>query len=148
MAESPASAARALVRDARTGSLGTLDADGAPFVTLVATVADDHGAPLFLFSSLAEHTKNLRRRPEASLLVAAPDGGTMDRARVTITGTVAWLTGADAEAAKARFAAALPEAKTWLALPDFAPARLDVRGVRFVGGFARAVTIAPEDYRR
>ena len=142
-----ATQARSVVRDARSGSLGTLDAAGSPFVSLVAVVEDGAGSPLFLFSGLAEHTRNLRRRAEASLMIAAAsDGHSMDRARVTLTGKVVWLSGDDADSAKARFIAALPEAQVWAALPDFAPARLEVESVRFVGGFARAATVPVADY--
>lgn len=142
-----AAAARTLVRDARSGSLGTLDAAGLPFVSLVAVVDDGRGAPLFLLSGLAEHTRNLRARPAASLLIlGGADGTTMDRARVTLTGQVAWLLGPDADAAKQRFVAALAEAKLWVTLPDFAPARLEVQTVRFVGGFARAAVVPVAEY--
>ena len=143
----PAAADRTLVREARSGSLGTLDAAGVPFVSFVAVVDDGTGAPLFLLSGLAEHTRNLRARPDASLLLlGGADGTTMDRARVTLTGRVAWLEGAAADAAKERFVAALAEAKLWVTLPDFAPARLEVQSVRFVGGFARAAAVPVAEY--
>jgi putative heme iron utilization protein len=141
-----ATEARALVRAARSGSLGTLSDSGAPFVSLVAVVDDGRGAPLFLISGLAEHTRNLRRRPEASLLIST-DGATMDRPRVSLTGKVVFLEGDDAAAAQAVFTAALPEAKVWASLPDFVPARLEVDGARFVAGFGRAVSLSAEDYR-
>lgn len=144
---SAAAQARALVEAARSASLGTLDAQGAPFVSLVALVADARGRPLFLLSSLAEHTRNLRARPAASVLVAAPAPvPTLDRPRVTLSGQVAWLESAEADDARARFAAAVPESKVWLALPDFAPARLEVESVRYVGGFARAAVVPLEAY--
>ena len=43
---------------------------GYPFVTLLPYALDGRGAPLFLISSLAEHTRNLQADPRASLLVA------------------------------------------------------------------------------
>ena len=142
-----AQAARALVGAATSASLATLAEDGSPFVSLVAVVDDGGGRPLFLLSGLAEHTRNLRARPRASVLVAAEGSGTtMDQARVTLIGEVVWLEGADAARAKERFVAANAEARVWAALPDFAPARLEVRAVRYVGGFARAATISAADY--
>jgi heme iron utilization protein len=146
-AKSPAHAARALVREAMSASLGTLGSDGAPFVSLVAVVDAGDGRLLFLLSGLAEHTRNLRARPQASVLVTAKQRtASMDCPRVTLTGEVQWLEGEDAARAKAIFVAANPEAKVWAALPDFAPARLGVRTVRYVGGFARAATISAADY--
>ena len=142
-----AHAARTLVRAAVSASLGTIGEGGSPFVSLVAVVDDGGGRPLLLLSGLAEHTRNLRARPQASMLIAAESSGTtMDRARVTLTGELIWLEGADAVRARETFVAANAEAKVWAALPDFAPARLEVRAVRYVGGFARAATISAADY--
>lgn len=140
-----ATAARMLVRSAATASLGTVCDDGAPLVSLIAVADDGCGRPLFLLSGLAEHTRNLRARPSASVLVAV-DGATMDRARVTLSGVILWLDGDEAARAKETFIAANAEAKVWAALPDFAPARLDIRSVRYVGGFARAASISPAEY--
>ncbi|MBK7857574.1 MAG: pyridoxamine 5'-phosphate oxidase family protein [Archangiaceae bacterium] len=138
-----------LVQDARTGTLATLGEDGAPLATLVAVSGDDEGRPCFLLSSLAEHTRNLRARPAASLLLCGPgDPTSLDRPRVTLVGAVRWLEGDEAQRARARFVETHPEAKQWVALADFAPARLEVKAVRFVGGFARAASLRPEDLRR
>ena len=133
------------MRAAVSASLGTIGEDGSPYVSLVAVVDDGGGRPLLLLSGLAEHTRNLKLRSKASMLIAG-EGTTMDRARVTLTGEVVWLEGVEAVRAKETFVAANAEAKVWAALPDFAPARLEVRGVRYVGGFARAATIAAAEY--
>jgi heme iron utilization protein len=141
-------AARLLLRNTTHGSLGTLAESGAPFVSLVACLDDGAGRPLFLFSSLAEHTRNLKRDPRASLLVAAEaPKGTLDRPRLTLVGRVEWLDGEVAEQAKARFASALPEAKVWVTLADFKPARLAPEELRYVGGFARAAQLSLDAYR-
>ncbi|MEW5738769.1 MAG: pyridoxamine 5'-phosphate oxidase family protein [Myxococcota bacterium] len=142
--------ARALVAAGRLASLATLDREsGAPFASLVAYV-DDAGRPLLLLSGLAEHSKNLRQRADASLLIVgdAATPHSLDRPRVTLIGRVTWLDGAEATHARERFAAVHPEAKVWLTLPDFAPARLEVLQVRWVGGFARAVTVSAAEYLR
>jgi putative heme iron utilization protein len=141
--------ARALVATIRLASLATTDRDsGAPFASLVATVDDGAGHPLMLLSGLAEHTRNLTARADASLLFVAPaaDPASLDCPRVTLIGRMAWLARDDASRAVARITAALPEARTWAALPDFRPARLVVQQVRFVGGFARAATVPLADY--
>lgn len=137
--------ARALLRSARTATLATVDAAGAPLATLVAVTDDGEGRPLFLLSALAEHTKNLRARADASLLVAG-EGASMDRPRLTLSGRVRWLDGDEAEAAKQRFVSTHDEAKVWVTLKDFAPARLELSSVRFVAGFARAQSFSVADY--
>lgn len=146
---SAAADARALVRGGRLATLATLDRDtGAPSATLVAFADDGAGRPLLLLSGLSEHTKNLRARAEASLLIVgdAATPASMNRPRVTLSGEVRWLDADAAAEAKARFLAAHPEAQVYAGLADFTPARFDVRQVRFVGGFARAVTVALADY--
>jgi putative heme iron utilization protein len=137
---------RELMRDARTATLATVDAQGNPLATLVAVTDDGEGRPLFLLSGLAEHTRNLRSRPDASVLVARGDGATMDRPRLTLSGRMRWLEGDEANAAKARFVATHEEAKVWVTLKDFVPARLELTGARFVEGFARAQSLSVEDY--
>lgn len=147
MSSDHAIAARLLLRNSTSASLGTLGAEGAPFVSLVACLDDGAGRPLFLFSALAEHTRNLRRDPRASLLVAAESTkDTMDRPRLTLVGKVEWLDGAEAAVAKQRFLEALPEAKLWVTLPDFQAARLVPEAVRYVGGFARAAQLSLDAY--
>src|SRR5688572_10843745 len=63
--------ARTLVARISTGTLCTLalEPEGYPYGSFV-TVAFDGGDPVFLISGLAEHTKNLKRDPRASLLLA------------------------------------------------------------------------------
>ena len=78
--------ARTLVARLTTGTLCTLAAEpaGYPYGSFV-TVAFDDGAPVFLVSTMAEHTRNLQHDPRASLLVA--EGGSADplaNGRVTL----------------------------------------------------------------
>ena len=71
-----------------TGTLCTLAAApaGYPYGSFV-TVAFDDGTPVFLVSTMAEHTRNLQHDPRASLLVA--EEGSVDplaNGRVTLLG--------------------------------------------------------------
>lgn len=144
-----AGAARALLAKAHDGVLATCAADGAPLSTFVACADDGAGRPLFLFSGLSEHTRNLEHDARASLLILGPrepEAAPMDRARVTLSGRISFLQGDDASQARATFIAATPGAEGYAQLPDFRPARLELRSVRYVGGFARAVTVALERY--
>ena len=80
--------ARTLVSQITTGTLCTLAAEptGYPYGSFV-TVAFDNGAPVFLVSTMAEHTRNLQQDSRASLLVA--EGGSDDplaNGRVTLLG--------------------------------------------------------------
>ena len=69
--------AKRLMRLSRTAALATLDdATGAPLTTLVGVASDFDGAPLFLMSTLARHTRHLAADPRASLLLTGePERG-------------------------------------------------------------------------
>src|SRR3954463_14944951 len=69
--------ARTLVHLGRIGSLSTLSRKqpGFPFGSLMPYGLDEHGRPIFLISTMAMHTQNLRADPRASLLVTQEDAG-------------------------------------------------------------------------
>lgn len=143
----------ALLRGQRQGALGTLSG-GAPFVSLVAFAAEPgFGGVLLHLSGLAPHTRHLQADQRASLLVAEPDDGRADvqtLARITLSGRVAPLPRGTPEydAGRALYLAKLPAAAMLFDLGDFGLFRLVPEGARYVGGFARAYTLTPEQLRQ
>lgn len=138
---SPVGAARRVLRLAATGALATVDANGAPFASLVTTAATMAGEPILLLSRLAVHTKNLARDPRASLLLVAPGGGDGDPlagARLSLSGKVVED---DDPAIRRRFLARHEEAAGYADFADFAFYRLAVREAHLVAGFGRIVTL-------
>src|SRR5512144_1141567 len=134
-----ADAVRKLLFEGRYGTLSTLSTrpEGFPFGSLVPFAQCARGLPLLLLSGLAQHTRNLRADPRASLLVMAPGAeDPMQAPRAALLGRAAALSGADAEDGRARFLQRHPRAAAWLAL-DFGLWRIDVTEVRFVGGFGQ-----------
>jgi putative heme iron utilization protein len=93
---------------------------------------------LLLLSDLAEHTRNVRADPRASLFVQ--DGSSLDDpqagARVTILGQVEPVASEiELAAARERYVARHPQAADYLMLGDFRLYVLRVREARFIGGF-------------
>jgi putative heme iron utilization protein len=135
---------RQLLESERHAVLATISArhDSWPFASLTAYASTAHGEPLLLLSDLAEHTRNLRADPRASLLVhdtlAAEDAAA--GARVTLIGNAERLAdeGAPRDEAQARYLQKNPEASTYLALTDFHFWVLRVAEARFVNGFGAA----------
>jgi heme iron utilization protein len=142
----PPEAARALVARAGHGMLATVDADGAPWASLVAHAALPDGAPVLLVSTFAEHGRNLAADPRASLCVTEPAAGedALDRGRVTLAGAVERP---EDGAALAAFLAAHPSAEAYAGFEDFTCWVLRPQRIRWVGGFARMDTVDPAAYR-
>jgi len=141
--------ARTLVAQISTGTLCTLahDPDGYPYGSFV-TVAFDGGDPIFLISELAEHTKNLERDPRASLLVA--EGGSADplaNGRVTLLGPCTRVVAADGGSARAAFLAMHPNAAYYADFRDFGFWKLQVRFIRYIGGYGRMSWIDQTDWQ-
>ena len=106
---------------------------------------DDLGRPIFLISSMAMHTQNLRLDPRASLLVTQPDvsGDPLGAARVTIIGEASEV---PPEAVRDLYLSRYENAKYWESYTDFAYFRMEVSGVYFIGGFGVMGWVAAEDY--
>jgi heme iron utilization protein len=137
--------AKHLLRTARTGALATLEqASGAPLTTLVSVASDYDGAPLFLLSTLAQHTKNLAGDARGSLLLTsqAARGDPLNRPRLTVGGRI--LAHPD-PTARARFLARNPKSKLYASFADFSMFRLEISAVHFNGGFGRAAALTPND---
>src|SRR5438477_6702781 len=143
---------RALLQAERHAVLATVSAsrDGWPFASLAPFALSEAGEPLLLLSDLAEHTRNLRIDPRASLLVqdgaslADPQAG----ARVTILGVIEPVSDGEAESARQRYLCRHPQAAEYLTLGDFRLYVLRVQEARFVGGFGTMGWIDAATLRR
>ena len=146
---SPAEEARTLVSAVTVGYLATLGENGDPWCSLVVYGPDAAGNPVLLVSTMAEHGRNLANDPRASLGVNDPSapGDPLDRPRITLAGRCVRPQGPAAEAALDAHVAAIPGARLYAGWDDFSIWVLEVERVRWVGGFARMDTVAPEDYR-
>ena len=140
----PKSSAKKLMREGRSGALGTLMAgSGDPYCSLVnvATAAD--GSPLLLISRLALHTKNILADPRVSLMLDERKAGDpLEGARVMLMGTAVKT---DSAAAPRRYLAYQPEAEAFAGFGDFAFYEIKLRGAHLVAGFGRIVDLKPTD---
>lgn len=134
-----AALSRRIVRAAERAVLGTLLPDGAPYASLVLVATASDGTPLLLLSELAEHTRNLRRDPRASLLVDGTAGhpDPLTGPRLTLQGGAAVIDDADVAAARERFLARHPGAANYAGFADFRFWRIAVERGHLVAGFGR-----------
>jgi len=137
--------AKRLLRVSRTGALATFDAEHrTPLATLVGVASDWDGAPLFLMSELARHTRNLAGDARASLLLTTQGGrgDPLNQPRLTIGGPI---TVEPHPSAKARYLRRNPKAKLYADFGDFSLRRMQIETVHFNGGFGRADALTPAD---
>jgi putative heme iron utilization protein len=141
---------RTLVYLGRLGTLSTLSRKqpGFPFGSVMPYGLDERGRPLFLISTNAIQTQNLKGEPRASLLVTqdSGDGDPLGASRVTLVGTAVPVPDADRAAAREVYLERHPNSKYWVDFEDFSFYRLDVVDVYFVGGFGVMGWVTAEEY--
>lgn len=141
--EKAAVAAKRLMRRALKAALATThESTGFPYASLITVASEPDGTPVFLISTLAQHTKNLLADPRASILFDGTDGlgDPLQGGRISVYGR-AEKTGD----ARARFLARHPEAEGYADFADFAFWRLAVEGAHYVGGFGRIHDLSGAD---
>jgi putative heme iron utilization protein len=140
----PKTAAKRLMREARSGALATLMAEsGDPYCSLVNIATATDGAPLLLISRLALHTKNTLADARVSLMLdERKEGDPLEGARVMLLGTAAKT---DSEEARRRYLARQPEAEMFAGFGDFAFYEIKLKGAHLVAGFGRIVDLKPDD---
>ena len=142
--------ARTMIYLGRIGSLSTLSRKqpGFPFGSVMPYGLDDHGRPIFLISTMAMHTQNLRADPRASLLVTQDDAGgdPLGASRVTLIGNVMSIPEAEVAEARPLYLANYPNSKYWVDFEDFSFYRMDVVDVYYVGGFGVMGWVSASEY--
>jgi putative heme iron utilization protein len=139
----PRLAAKKLLREARSGALATLlPGSGDPYCSLVNVATAIDGAPLFLLSSLALHTKNILADPRVSLMLdERKEGDPLEGARVMLMGTCAKV---DSSAA-GPYLRRHPDAEMFAGFGDFAFYHMEISRTHLVAGFGRIVDVRPQD---
>jgi putative heme iron utilization protein len=143
--------ARTLVAGVNRGVLSTvaLDPAGYPFGSVATYAIDDAGRPIVFVSTMAEHTRNAAADPRASLIVteAFPEGSDpLAAGRVTLIGDLLEVAAAERPAVRDRYLAANPASAYYIDFGDFSFWRLEVRSVRYVGGYGRMSWVGADDY--
>ncbi|WP_260740847.1 HugZ family pyridoxamine 5'-phosphate oxidase [Tunturiibacter lichenicola] len=141
---------RTLMHLSSVATLSTLSRKqpGFPFGSLMPYALDAAGRPLFLISTMAMHTQNLKADPRASLFVSQPaaDGDVLGAARVTLVGNVAQLPEEEKAEARETYLKAHPNSQYWVDFTDFAFFRLEPADVYYVGGFGVMGWVTAADY--
>ena len=117
-----------------------------PFASLVSVAADKGRFPVLLLSDLAVHTRNIKLRPRASLLLAESEGMHGDplvRQRLTLSGEVMPIS--DQTGAARIFLNSHPDAAGYAAFGDFSYYHLICSKGHLVAGFGRIAQLSAEE---
>jgi len=142
--------ARTLMAASRVGSLATLSSvepEGYPFGSVVAYALDSAGRPVLLLSDIAEHTRNLKADPRASLMTKEDDrpGDVLALGRVTLVGDLHLVGEAERDTVQPGYLETHPDT-VYAGFKDFNFYRLEVASVRYVGGFGHMSWVEADDY--
>jgi heme iron utilization protein len=121
---------------------------GYPFGSLMPYALDALGQPIFLISSMAMHTQNLKADPRCSLFVgqAGVDGDALGAARATLIGNAEPVPENDVADARERYLARHENSRYWVDFPDFSFFRLRPIDLYYVGGFGVMGWVEAQDY--
>ncbi|KAL6996105.1 hypothetical protein U1Q18_006244 [Sarracenia purpurea var. burkii] len=148
----PALAVRNLMEQARFAHLCTVMSrmhhrrKGYPFGSLVDFAPDSMGHPIFSFSPLAIHTRNLLADPRCTLVVQIPGWSGLSNARVTIFGDVFPLPEHEQEWAHKQYIAKHQQgpSQQW---GNFYYFRMqNISDIYFIGGFGTVAWVDVEEY--
>lgn len=145
---------RRLLSTRRTAALGTLSADGRPYVSMTPYAIDTRQACLvILISGLAAHTRHIREHPQVSLLISdAEEQGqpvhALGRLTIEADAQLAEPGSDDAGALAQAYLKRFPEAEQIGALPDFRYVTLAPRAIRQIAGFGAARDVSLEEFQR
>lgn len=131
---------RQLLRQGRSAALSTALAthEGWPYGSFVTYATDQTGCPLFLFSDLSDHARNLAADPRACLLIEQTSGRKNPQTgpRISLVGKIKKTkNSANAQ----RFLARHPRAEMYAGFKDFNFYKMTIERAHYVGGFASAV---------
>jgi len=119
---------------------------GFPGGSVVGFAPDELGRPLFIFSGMSTHTQDLLADKRCSVTIASKEFKGAADGRVNLMGKVSVVPGAERDACKEAYLKKHPGA-FWVNFGDFNWFRMDdIESIRFVGGFARAGSVTPEEY--
>ncbi|GMI81942.1 ONEIRIC2 [Hibiscus trionum] len=148
----PALAVRNLMEQARFAHLCTVMSrmhhrrEGYPFGSLVDFAPDSIGHPIFSFSPLAIHTRNLLADPRCTLVVQIPGWSGLSNARVTIFGDVYPLPEHQQEWAHKQYVAKHQQgtSQQW---GNFCYFRMqNISDIYFIGGFGTVAWVDVKEY--
>lgn len=137
---------RKLIRENNFGILSTIsvDVEAYPFGSFTPYCLSDKLEPLFLLSNIAQHSKNIRENPKVSLTVFNPNSEDIQNSpRLTYIGDMKMIENDDYNERYLRY---FPASKSYFEFHDFKLYRIELKRIRYIGGFGSIFWVEKEDY--
>lgn len=137
---------RKLLNELNSGVLSTIsiDIEGYPFGSVVPYCLNDKREPLILISTIAQHTKNIIADSKVSLTVFNTENSDVqESSRVTYLGN-AILT--ECEQDKEKYSLHFPNSKKYFNFHDFKLFKIELKRIRFIGGFGSIHWVEGSEY--
>jgi putative heme iron utilization protein len=121
-----------------------------PSGSVVGFATDEaDGRPLFIFSGMSTHTQDLLKNPKCSLTIASKYFKSAADGRVNLIGSCTLIKDENEKKMAREVYLQKHPGAFWVDFGDFNWFRMDLeQPCRFVGGFARAGTVTPDEYMR
>ncbi len=143
---------RTLLALSSVATLSTLSRKhaGFPFGSLMPYALDLAGRPIFLISSMAMHTQNLKTDRRASLFAgqAGADGDPLGAARATLVGHAEAVPEDEVALAREQYLARHENSRYWVDFADFSFFRLEPIDLYYVGGFGVMGWVEAREYEQ
>lgn len=143
----PITAPKLLAKSFHCGVLSTMsiDIEGYPFGSLVTYHLSHEGLPLFLISSIAQHTKNILQNNKVSLTIFDFKNENVQSAgRITIIGNAIKF---NQEEDIKRYFTYFPDHSQYQKTHDFNFYTIDIQRIRYIGGFGKIFWVEKEDWK-
>ena len=137
---------RNILREAQHVSLSTLNRDsGFPYSSFSAVATLQDATPVFLWSDLAEHTKNIQKDHRIGILCEGREKPSNPQAtpRISLIGNAIKD---NSEAVRQCYLAKHPSAKGYESFGDFNYYRFNLEKVHVVAGFGKAFWLENEEF--
>ncbi|WP_440056888.1 HugZ family protein (plasmid) [Pseudoalteromonas sp. T1lg65] len=152
MREQAAFEARTLVRQSNVCVISTISKNlaGYPFGSVSPFMSDNQGRLVFYIAGIAQHSRNLSEDSKmcATVFNAAEQGDQNAHARVTVVGDASPVPAEEHEALLARYERQYPEAVSYRQAHDFQLWRMEVKRVRYIGGFGHIFWIEKDEWQQ
>jgi hypothetical protein len=121
---------------------------GYPFGSVTPFMSDSDGKIYLYISDIAQHARNLHENNKTSITVynQTESGDQNENARITIVGDAKVVDDAHHDDMLDRYVQLFPEAESYKQAHDFKLWQIDVKRVRYIGGFGKIFWLEQEEW--